>query len=156
MKDGIRFRKAHAADLAAIADFWLAMFEEVGKHRESEFQPGWRERFAEYFSNRSDVGDAAYFVAVASGRIVGCAGAILRDGYPSIIHGIKNGYVLGVYVLPEYRGRGMATKLTTLAIAFLRECGAKTIQLHASYMGRPIYEKLGFIPTNEMHVREIA
>jgi ribosomal protein S18 acetylase RimI-like enzyme len=147
-------RKASKADLPVIAEFWLAMFEEVGKHYESDFQSGWRERFVQYFHERTNRREASYFVAVGNERVVGCAGAILRDGYPFVIHGISNGYILGVYVHPGYRARGVARRLTELAVAFLREVGAKNILLHASPFGRSIYEKLGFVPTNEMRLSE--
>ncbi|MGZ3505938.1 MAG: GNAT family N-acetyltransferase [Vulcanimicrobiaceae bacterium] len=76
-------------------------------------------------------------------RIVGTAGALVRDGYPTAIHGIRTGYIFGVRVEPAYRGNGIATRLTRACIE---------IRLHASDAGRPIYERLGFSPTNEMRL----
>jgi hypothetical protein len=37
-------------------------------------------------------------------------------------------------------------------IAWCREQGYKTVALHASDEGRPLYESLGFQPTNEMRL----
>lgn len=146
-------REAQLAELPAIAEHWIAMFEEVCKHRESEFVHDWRERFVQYFSEQIGRGDARYFIAVDGERIVATAGAMLTDGYPSAIHGLRNGYVFGVRVDPEYRGRGVATHLTHRAVAFLRERNPWAIRLHASPFGRPIYEKMGFTPTNEMQLK---
>jgi len=126
------------------------MFEEVGKHYERDFQPGWRERFVAFFTPRIAGEDARYFVALEGQRIVGSAGAMLTEGYPSTIHGLRSGYVFGVYVLPAYRARGLATRLTQAAVDFLRSRDPLTIRLHASPFGRPIYEKMGFVSTNEM------
>jgi ribosomal protein S18 acetylase RimI-like enzyme len=148
----LTLRRATLDELPRVADFWLAMFEEVGKHHRSDFRPDWRDRYVAYFRRRIEDEDAAYFVAVDGDAIAGCSGALMSEGYPAEIHGIRKGYVFGVYVLPEYRGRGLATALTTLAIEFLQQRSAKTIELHASPYGRPIYEKLGFEPTNEMRL----
>jgi ribosomal protein S18 acetylase RimI-like enzyme len=153
MQETIVVRDARIADLPEIAEHWLAMFEEVGKHQEAEFDPHWRQRFVDYFSERIRSGDAAYFVAIDNDRVIGTAGALLTDGYPAAIHGIRNGYIFGVHVDPPYRGQGLATRLTELTIAFLQTRKPWAIRLHASPFGRRIYEKLGFTPTNEMQLQ---
>jgi ribosomal protein S18 acetylase RimI-like enzyme len=152
MQDTLLLREAKIDELPAIADHWIAMFEEVGKHHESEFHPGWRERFVAYFAERIAIGEARYFVALDGERVVATAGATMTEGYPSAIHGIQNGYVFGVHVDAAYRGRGIATLLTQRAIAFLEQRKPWAIRLHASPFGRSIYEKLGFKPTNEMQL----
>jgi ribosomal protein S18 acetylase RimI-like enzyme len=129
------------------------MFEEVGKHREADFVAGWRDRFVAYFTREITAGDAAYYVALDGERIVGTAGALLTTGYPADIHGIRSGYIFGVHVDPQYRGRGLATRLTEHAVKFLEERNPWAIKLHASPFGRPIYEKMQFTPTNEMQLR---
>lgn len=152
MQDTLVLREARVDDLPAIAEHWIAMFEEVGKHREVEFVPHWRERFVEFFTDELRKGVAAYFVATNGAHIIGTAGALLMDGYPAAIHGIRNGYVFGVHVERAYRGRGLATQLTQRAVAFLQERKPWAIRLHASPFGRPIYEKMGFKSTNEMQL----
>lgn len=148
----VTFRRAQTGDLWTAADFWLLMYAEIGIFREADFQPGWRERFVRYFEQRTAENEAQYFVASDGDRVVGSAGALIRDGYPSVIHGVRFGYILGVYVEPEYRSLGIAKRLTQDAIGFLRSARVRSIRLHASKAGRPIYEKLGFTPTNEMEV----
>lgn len=62
-------------------------------------------------------------------------------------------YVLNVYTAPEARGKGYATLLME---AVLAECGKRntpTVVLHASPLGRPVYERLGFTPSDEMLLR---
>jgi ribosomal protein S18 acetylase RimI-like enzyme len=152
MTSTLTLRPAAPADLPICADFWLAMFEEVGLYRNADFSPQWRERFVEYFSRRIAAGEARYTLALDGDRIVGTAGAMLADGYPVIIHGLRFGYIFGVRVEPAYRGRGLAASLTREAIAFLRSRGCIRIRLHASNAGRSIYERLGFTPSNEMQV----
>lgn len=152
MQDTLLMREAQIAELPSVASHWIAMFEEVGKHRENDFVPGWRERFVRFFAAEIERGDAAYFVAVDGKRIVATAGGLLTDGYPAAIHGIRIGYIFGVHVDRAYRGRGLATALTERTIAFLKARSPWAIRLHASPFGRPIYEKLGFAATNEMQL----
>lgn len=145
-------REAQIAELPSIANHWIAMFEEVGNFREADFAQDWRERFTRHFRTEIERGDAAYFVALDGEHIVGTAGARMTDGYPAAIHGIRIGYIFGVHVERGYRGRGLATALTERTIAFLKARSPWAIRLHASPFGRPIYEKLGFAPTNEMQL----
>jgi ribosomal protein S18 acetylase RimI-like enzyme len=66
-------------------------------------------------------------VAVDGETIAGCSGALIADGYPFTVHGIKRGYIFGVRVAPAYRKRGIVARLTERAIAFLRSKGAKLL-----------------------------
>lgn len=139
-------------ELDRYADFWIAMFEEVGNYTEADFARDWRARFRRYLEGRIAAGEARFFVAVDGGDIVGGAGALIVDGYPYAVHGIKRGYIFGVRVDPAHRNRGVATRLTQEAIAFLRDLGCERIRLHASRFGRAVYERLGFQPSNEMEL----
>jgi ribosomal protein S18 acetylase RimI-like enzyme len=145
-------RPGTAPELATFAEFWLAMFEEAAILSDGDMAEGWRSRFCRYIEGRMRNGEAAFFVALVAGEIVGTAGAIVSDGYPYFIHRIKRGYIFGVRVDPLHRHRGIARELTEEAIAFLRQSGCGRIRLHASPFGRRIYERLGFRPTNEMEL----
>lgn len=46
---------------------------------------------------------------------------------------------------PAYRGRGLARRLMEHAIECLRARGVRWIKLDATDMGRPLYERLGFV-----------
>jgi len=146
-------RAATLEELETCAAFWHAMFSEIaGSDR--IFPAGWEEAFVQYFRRRVNEDDARYFVALDNTKIIGTAGAILRDGYPfTIMPSWRTGYILGVRVEPAHRGHGTAAALTEACVAWLRRIGCTRIRLHASSMGRPIYERLGFVRTNEMELR---
>jgi GNAT superfamily N-acetyltransferase len=61
-------------------------------------------------------------------------------------------YVHSVYTIPEYRRQGLARRILQAMIDYCRENGWPRISLHASDMGRGLYEELGFTPTNEMRL----
>jgi len=60
--------------------------------------------------------------------------------------------ILNMYVEPEYRRRGIARSLVNEMIRWCRGNGFVHVGLHASEAGRPLYEQLGFRPTNEMRL----
>ena len=60
--------------------------------------------------------------------------------------------VLNVYVEPAWRRRGVAEALMRAVLNALAVRGIRRIVLHASDDGRRLYERLGFVPTNEMRL----
>ena len=55
------------------------------------------------------------------------------------------GWIGALGVAPEARRHGVGRALTEAAIARLHERGADTVLLFATDMGRPLYERLGFV-----------
>src|SRR5215468_3367107 len=55
-----------------------------------------------------------------------------------------------VLVDPEYRNRGIGTELLRRAIDHLDDAGIPTLKLDATPLGKPLYEKLGFISEFEI------
>ena len=58
--------------------------------------------------------------------------------------GTDEGYIVSVYVAPAWRRRGLASALTDTAIAYAREVGMARVRLHATPVGREVYERAGF------------
>jgi predicted N-acetyltransferase YhbS len=77
----------------------------------------------------------------AEGTIVGTAGALSFG---------PTAWVGGVAVLPEARGKRLGEALTAAALDAIGE--HPTVQLLATPVGRPIYERLGFAPEIEYRV----
>jgi ribosomal protein S18 acetylase RimI-like enzyme len=85
-------------------------------------------------------------------RPIASAGLLILDWAPHFLDPAcdKRGYILNIFVEPEYRGRGIAKALTKECMAEARQRGIGVIALHASKKGQPVYEKLGFKTSNEM------
>lgn len=95
-----------------------------------------------YFGYIAEEGDAA----------VAGIGLMLIDWPPHPSHPTedKRGYVLNVFVEPQHRGRGLAKMLMGLGEAEMARRGVSFAILHATRMGRPLYEKIGWAQTAEM------
>lgn len=154
MAAAITIRAAAIEELPECAGFWLEMFREIRMLTERDLPRDWRERYIDYFARRITAGEARYVIALDEQRLVATAGAMLEDGYPTAIHGLPFGYIFGVRVEPQYRNRGIGSRLMRETITFLRDLKCRRIRLHASVFGRRIYEGLGFTATNEMELCE--
>jgi GNAT superfamily N-acetyltransferase len=80
---------------------------------------------------------AKVFVAEDRGALVGTA---------SVASFGATGWIGALGVEPSARRRGTGGALTEQCISWLRERGARTVLLYATDQGRPVYERLGFVP----------
>ncbi|BAU66948.1 acetyltransferase. putative [Stanieria sp. NIES-3757] len=98
------------------------------------------------------------FVAEIEGKIIASASCQLFAGlypFPFKLEYRQYGYIWNVYVESAYRSQGIATKLTNENINYLKSLGCTRAILHASPHGKPVYEKLGFVASNEMRLELI-
>jgi GNAT superfamily N-acetyltransferase len=81
--------------------------------------------------------DGEVMVAEAGGDLVGVAAGAVFKG---------TGWVGGVAVVPGHRRAGLGGALTESILEFLEGRAVATALLHATALGRPVYERLGFVP----------
>jgi len=86
------------------------------------------------------------------GKAVAGAGLLLLDWPPHPLdpRSTQRGYLLNVYVEPEYRRRRLASNLIEMALAEARRRYIRVVALHSTEEGRRLYEANGFRSTNEM------
>ena len=56
---------------------------------------------------------------------------------------------MNIWTDPAFRGRGIAWRMLDLLTAAARERGCLTVSLHATAMGRPLYQRYGFTATDD-------
>lgn len=90
--------------------------------------------------------------------IIGGAGAQLRRVLPfptSIASSLalavgREAIVLDVYTAPAWRRLGVARTIMHSVLEWARTEHLDSLVLHPSVYGRPLYDALGFVPTNEL------
>ena len=130
-------RKAMFADMQ---DAEAAVLDEMSRN----FEPWVRRMIAE--------DKYAGWITMDGELPIGSAGLLILDWAPHFLDPRCNrrGYILNVFVEPEFRGRGIARALTLECMAEAKKRGIGVVALHASKKGRPVYERLGFKMSNEM------
>jgi GNAT superfamily N-acetyltransferase len=61
---------------------------------------------------------------------------------------------MNMYVAPEMRRHGLARLLLDAAVQEARSRHIKVVTLHATKLGRALYEQCGFKPTTEMMLQQ--
>lgn len=102
---------------------------------------GWNQTSADWM--RFLEGDAeGSFVVEVDGAVRGTAA--------TIVYGGRFAWVGMVLVDPQYRGRGIGTRLLERCIEHLDSLQVPCIKLDATPLGKPVYEKLGFLTEYEL------
>lgn len=109
----------------------------------------------EYIKKHIEEESLVVWLAEENEKIVSVAMICYYQLIPSIGNpNGKTGYIQNVYTLSDYRGRGFATELVKKILLDARERKISRLLLHASDMGKPVYEKIGFqLIANEMEYR---
>ena len=115
--------------------------------------PTWRQRYLDFYSTRLAEGRAALFLAEIEAKPVGVTAIYLLANHRSEIFGFQSAYVSNVWVEPQNRRKGIASKLMQMAVAWAKGKGCEVVRLRTSEMGRPVYASLGFVATDEMELR---
>jgi GNAT superfamily N-acetyltransferase len=147
----LAWRAIRPADLREIVRQRREMFAANG-HAEAVLAP-MSETFAAWLAPR--LASGAYFGWIVEdelGRPVAGLGMMELDWPPHPLHPgqDRRGYILNVFVDPGLRGGGVGRALMDRATGEGRRRGLDVLVLHASAMGRPLYESLGWTAGAEM------
>ncbi len=129
------------------------MYEDMGEtNAESLERAG--EIFRSWLADRVADGRVRGYVARdEDGEWLGALTAQLQETQPSLGNpSARQYYVFGLWVRPEARRRGVATALVSAVVEQAKAEGIGMVSLHASEMGRLVYEKMGFEPGVSMRL----
>ena len=149
-------RPAVERDSSALAELRAALFLELGEAEGARPLPAFEVASTDAFAKRIADGSCFAWLAEApDGRAVGSVALLIYPRLPSPeLLASREGYLLNVYTLPDWRGRGVATGLVRAAVSKGRDLGLARIRLHTTTDGRPVYAAAGFEPReDEMELR---
>lgn len=114
-----------------------------------------RQSYLYYQKALSDGSHIAFLVFDESGCI-GTGGVSFFQVMPTYHNPSgKKAYIMNMYTNPKYRRKGIAYKTLDMLIKEIKSKGISSISLEATDMGRPLYEKYGFVKMNsEMELPE--
>jgi GNAT superfamily N-acetyltransferase len=163
MNDRVQVRLATPDDADVIAWHRARMFQDMGQLPPDLFEPlrsSARERLT------VALGSGEYLGWLASAKespdtVVAGAGVQLRQVLPHprqdadgrvVVAGGRHAIVLNVFTEPHWRRQGLAELLMRRILEWARSERLDRLVLHASLEGRGLYDRLGFVPTNEMRL----
>jgi GNAT superfamily N-acetyltransferase len=152
-----QIRRATAQDAHVIAWHRARMFQDMGDVSGDAFEilrTQARIRLEQWI----DTGNYIGWLATPADKpemIVAGAGVQLQPILPrpidvSTIGEGRQGTIVNVFTEPQWRQRGIAGQLIEEIIIWSKNEQIDRLVLHASDEGRSIYERLGFVASNEM------
>lgn len=144
----MHIRPAAADDLEIILGHRIAMFRDMG-YPDALLNP--IEQVSRSLLSHALANGGYYGVfAESDGAGVVGGGGVLIVPWPGMQP--RRAWIQNVYVVPEYRRRGIAREIMHALIDWCRAQGFDSVNLHASADGRSLYEQLGFEAANEMRL----
>ena len=152
----MQYRKASIADLEILTEVRIKVLRAANKLSEDVDMSEIERQTCEYCRQALPDGTHTAYL-VFDGESLAGAGAVsyFRVMPPCHNPSGKKAYIMNMYTEPDYRRRGVAFKTLELLVADAMEKGVSAISLEATEMGRPLYEKFGFVKMNsEMELPE--
>jgi GNAT superfamily N-acetyltransferase len=147
-------RPATIADAETICYQRLRMFVDSGLGSESVMPPIIN-RFRGWLTPRLANGTYLGWLVEEEKRTIAGIGMWLMDYPPNFRDPAgTRAYVMNMYVAPEMRRQGLARQLVDAAVQEARSREIKVVTLHATKLGRDLYEQYGFKPTTEMMLQQ--
>lgn len=99
-----------------------------------------------YYRRALETGEHIAYLVYDNGAFVGAGGVSFYQVMPTYHNPTgKKAYIMNMYTAPEYRRQGSAFHTLDLLINDAKKQGVLQIALEATDMGRPLYERYGFV-----------
>ena len=100
----------------------------------------------EYYKRALETGEHIAYLVYDNGTFIGAGGVSFYQVMPTYHNPTgKKAYIMNMYTALEYRRQGIAFHTLDLLVKDARKQGISQITLEATEMGRPLYEKYGFV-----------
>lgn len=108
----------------------------------------------EYYKSALETGEHIAYLVYDNENLIGAGGVSFYQVMPTYHNPTgKKAYIMNMYTASEYRRQGIAFHTLDLLVKDIRKQGISQITLEATEMGRPLYEKYGFVKMeNEMEL----
>lgn len=100
----------------------------------------------EYYKRALESGEHTAYLVYDNGTFIGAGGVSFYQVMPTYHNSTgKKAFIMNMYTAPEYRRQGIAFHTLDLLVKDAKEQGVLQIALEATDMGRPLYERYGFV-----------
>ena len=152
------YRKAGLDDLELLVSSRVMVLRAANKLPEDTDMSEIERQSRAYYKKALSDGSHTAILVFDGERLIGTGGMSYYDVMPTCdVNTGRKAYVMNMYTDPEYRRQGIAYKTLDLLVEDSKQRGVEHITLEATDMGRPLYEKYGFVQMkSEMELHEAA
>lgn len=148
-----KIKQATIADLDTIVQHRYRMFTEMG-NGDPDLLKRAAPLYVEWLRPRLlDHRYQGWLMMDSRDEVVAGVGLWLMDWPTGVVDvALHRGYVFNVWTDPAHRRIGLSRRLMQALLDACKAQGINRVGLHASAAGQPLYEALGFTPSNEMMI----
>lgn len=143
------FRTAHQAELPQLATLrwrWVQVPGDEGLVPDTSYIDE-----ALRWYRRHEASHVPFVAVTVGGLVVGMAWLAVTDRVPAPGRADRrSGDLQSCYVLPEFRGQGIAQAIVRMLLAHAWDMGLEHVTVHASPRSVPVYERSGFTHVDQL------
>lgn len=142
----LQYRRATTEDIDVLTETRIEVLQAANQLSDRTDMSEVREQSYHYYMKALADGTHVAYLVFEKERFVGAGGVSFYQVMPTYHNPSGNkAYIMNMYTAPGYRRRGIAYHTLDLLVREARERGIRAVSLEATNMGRPLYEKYGFV-----------
>lgn len=147
---GVVYKRATIEDINILVETRMEVLRAANKLSEDADMSEVEKQTCDYYQRALCDGSHIAYLVFDEGHFAGAGGVSFFQVMPTYHNPSGNkAYIMNMYTRPEYRRQGIAYKTLDLLITDAKSKGITAISLEATDMGRPLYEKYGFVKMND-------
>ena len=146
MAKNYEYKKATIADIDELVKTRIIVLRAANKLSNDEDMSVVKEESYAYYRRALENGEHIAYLVYDNGTFIGAGGVSFYQVMPTYHNQTgKKAYIMNMYTASAYRRQGIAFHTLDLLVKDVRKQGVSQITLEATEMGRPLYEKYGFV-----------
>lgn len=138
-------RKANLDDIDELIEFRIHFLKEIQDYPSDEEIETFINSLKDFFLEKMKSNEFIAWLVESNNEIIATSGLSFLQKPPHFINMTgKFAYIMNMYTRPEWRRKGIASKLLERLFEEIKQNGIQSVVLHATPTGRPLYEKYGF------------
>lgn len=146
MLEKFEYKKAMTKDIAELVRTRVIVLRAANKLSDDVDMSIVEQESYAYYKRAVETGEHMAYLVYDKETFIGAGGVSFYQVMPTYHNPSgKKAYIMNMYTAPEYRRQGIAFHTLDLLVKAAKERGISQIALEATDMGRPLYEKYGFV-----------
>ena len=138
-------RKATLDDIEILVDFRIEFLKDIQEMPSGKNLENFKDSLRNFFINRMRSDEFIAWLAMSDEKVIATSGLSFLQRPPHFTN--LTGYfahIMNMYTKPKWRRKGIGSALLEKLIDEIKMKGIRSIVLHATPIGQPLYEKFGF------------
>ena len=146
MAKNYKYKKATIADIDELVKTRIIVLRAANKLSNDVDMSLVEKESYEYYKSALEIGEHIAYLVYDNENFIGAGGVSFYKVMPTYHNPTgKKAYIMNMYTASEYRRQGITFHTLDLLVKDVRKQGVSQITLEATEMGRPLYEKYGFV-----------